>query len=274
MYRYLWNVRCIFCKADSTLSRSEEHIIPQSLGNSKHKLPRGWVCDSCNQYFSIKVEKPVLDTDYFRHARHRNAIISKKGRIPPLEVIYGPNGEELGMYLTTGGERGIYPITEKAQHSFINHIVSKKSGSIYIPEPTKAAPQLVARLMTKIALEILAKRLVEHAGWNEELVNNRQFDEIRRYARYGIGRDWSFHERRIYPEDKKWTPPVGEAYEVMNEYDVLVTPWQEYFAIICIFGVEYAVNYGGPEIDGYFRWLDEKNHASPLYFGKNAEIRA
>jgi len=38
-------MRCIFCMNDSSDSRSKEHIIPESLGNEAHILPRGIVCD-------------------------------------------------------------------------------------------------------------------------------------------------------------------------------------------------------------------------------------
>ncbi|MEY2496154.1 MAG: hypothetical protein QOJ45_2646 [Verrucomicrobiota bacterium] len=247
-------------------------MVPQSLGNSKHKLPPGWVCDSCNHYFAIKVEKPVLDSDYFRHARHRNRIISKKGRIPPLEVVFGPNGEELGMYVTPKGQRGIYALSEAAESSWINHLFTKGGGSIYIVEPRKADRRDVSRLLTKVALEIFAFRLHHMIGWNDVIVDHRQLDEIRGYARFGVGMMWPFYERRIYSENKEWISKTGESTEVLHEFDVLVTPWQEYFAIICILGVEYVVNLGGAEIDGYVRWLNENESVSPLYSGRNASV--
>lgn len=75
-------MRCIFCKGPTNSSVSEEHIIPQSMGNTDHVLPQGAVCDQCNQYFSSKVERPVLDSGVFRHIRARMQIPSKRGRVP------------------------------------------------------------------------------------------------------------------------------------------------------------------------------------------------
>ncbi len=46
-----------FCKQCSDLSNSVEHIIPESLGNKNHVLPKGIVCDRCNNYFTLKIEK-------------------------------------------------------------------------------------------------------------------------------------------------------------------------------------------------------------------------
>ena len=57
-FKMLLSVRCIFCKTKSSACVSVEHIIPESLGNTQHILPRGWVCDSCNNYMATKVEKP------------------------------------------------------------------------------------------------------------------------------------------------------------------------------------------------------------------------
>jgi HNH endonuclease len=80
-------MRCIFCKGDSTQSRSVEHIIPEALGNIEHVLPRGIVCDTCNNYFARKVEGPLLETQWFWHARSHQAIGNKRGFITPMSGI-------------------------------------------------------------------------------------------------------------------------------------------------------------------------------------------
>ena len=74
--------RCIFCKSASGSFDSCEHIVPESLGNLEHILPPGIVCDKCNNYFSRKIEGPLLSTEFFRQARHRNGIPNKRKRIP------------------------------------------------------------------------------------------------------------------------------------------------------------------------------------------------
>lgn len=81
-------MRCIFCKTDSSKSRGGEHIIPESLGNIDHTLPVGVVCDSCNNYFSHKIEKPLLDSDYFRHARFMHRVSNKEGRVPTVIAFH------------------------------------------------------------------------------------------------------------------------------------------------------------------------------------------
>src|SRR5688572_29918009 len=79
-------MRCIFCKQSSDQSKTIEHIIPESLGNKEHVLPRGVVCDSCNWYFGTKVEKELLDQPFFKHARHRQFILTKHGKSVPWKA--------------------------------------------------------------------------------------------------------------------------------------------------------------------------------------------
>jgi hypothetical protein len=43
--------------------------------------------------------------------------------------------------------------------------------------------------------------------------------------------------------------------------------------VLAIFGLELTINLGGPNIEGYERWLVENENASPLYSGKNAVYR-
>lgn len=72
---------CIFCHNDSSTSKSAEHIIPESLGNKEYILPTGYVCDTCNNYFSIKIERDLLTQPYFVSMRFRNEILTKKGNL-------------------------------------------------------------------------------------------------------------------------------------------------------------------------------------------------
>lgn len=82
-------MRCIFCKRNSTGSRSVEHILPQSLGNEEHVLPPGVVCDACNNYFATSIEQVVLESGEFKTARF-NMIPNKRKRVPILAGMLLP----------------------------------------------------------------------------------------------------------------------------------------------------------------------------------------
>ena len=79
--------RCLFCREDSSSSVSVEHIVPESLGNTTMVLPRGFVCDRCNNYFARKVEGPFLNSPAMLALRHLEAVGNKRGRIPGMDVV-------------------------------------------------------------------------------------------------------------------------------------------------------------------------------------------
>jgi len=95
-------MRCIFCKAESLTSRSVEHIVPESMGNTNHVLPLGAVCDGCNQYFARKVERPVLESPILRLIRASIDVPNKRGRVPswePGDGILKPGYRLMGRFL-------------------------------------------------------------------------------------------------------------------------------------------------------------------------------
>lgn len=80
-------MRCIFCKKDSSNSKSVEHIIPESLGGKEYLLGKGLVCDKCNNYFARKVEKPFLEDETIKLLRFDEGLENKRGKIPPVSAV-------------------------------------------------------------------------------------------------------------------------------------------------------------------------------------------
>ncbi len=74
-------MRCIFCGNDSTTSRSVEHIVPASFGNSTSVLPKGIVCDKCNNYFARKIESPFLNSEAVLQLRQELEIHNRDGKV-------------------------------------------------------------------------------------------------------------------------------------------------------------------------------------------------
>jgi hypothetical protein len=271
-------MRCIFCKNKSDNSKSREHIVPESLGNEKHILPLGWVCDSCNNYLSRKVEAPFLETWYGKTSRFEMGIPSKKGRIPIATGLYPQSRSMVNLMIDKDG-LSIFAANEADESRFVNSIRTQTRGSIYVP--TAGEPELnyeTARFIGKVGLEILAYRGVNIDGWNEELVNKTELDELRNYVRQGKpGFVWPVHIRRIYPANREFSDEIAPSFQVLHEWDILFIPashadevFGEFYAVIAILGVEYAINLGGPELEGYMRWLKDNENKSCLYINKNA----
>jgi hypothetical protein len=260
-------MRCIFCKSDSSSSKSVEHIIPESLYNTRHILPPRIVCDSCNNYFARKVEKPFLDSPAISHLRFHEGIPNKRGRIPSSEGILLP-GFEITVYKELNAERQMFIDMSAEARKYISQ---QKMGQFIFPRAKKLpGEQVISRFLAKMALEAMALKLLDIDGGIEYLTEENQLDPLRNFARRGDPPNWPHHIRKIYPQEQQFRGVGGRIEQNVHEFDFLVTKTSEWYFVFALFGVELTINLGGPEIGGYLKWLEENHNASPLYSGKNA----
>ncbi|MFA5367288.1 MAG: HNH endonuclease [Dehalococcoidia bacterium] len=253
---------CIFCKSDSSASISEEHIVPQSLGNKEHAIPPGIVCDKCNNYFS-KLEKKLLEQPYFTSLRFRNRIRSKKNKYPrekglllspltPIELTRDSDGK-LSIDFENGTDPALFQNIKKG--TFI-------TPAIDMPEEND---RIISRFIGKVGIEYLAMILMEKEEGLNEVVIKPELDLLRNYVRYGTpDRVWPYSLRRIYPEGDLKSDDGGEPYEILHEFRLLYTDSDELYIVVAIMGVEYCLNMGGPDLDGYKQWLEMNQNRSPL----------
>jgi hypothetical protein len=263
-------MRCIFCKESSIHSRSIEHIIPESLGNTEHVLPPGIVCDSCNNYFARKVEKPALDSPLFLGQRARHVVSTKNRRIPEHPAVIFVDGKpiELGVNYADGGIRAA---RDNDEGRLFHYLASNEHGQIFIPYSQHIDEKVLARFLAKVAVEILVEWALRSQTEIDVLVNDPQIDPIRNFARRGVSsKNWPIHRRQIYGEDHVFSEMPY--HHVLHEYTLLHTHMNELYAVIAIFGYEYAINMAGPEIEGYEAWLLENSGRSPLYNYPDATI--
>lgn len=258
-------MRCIFCKKDSSDSVSIEHVIPESLGNKKFTLPKGAVCDSCNNYFASKVEKYVLETDEFKNIRSNQEIKNKKGKYQEIKMLI--DDQPIRARRTGSSE---FEINTEDFDNF--EFTINKDGDSQIIIPITGSPpsdHYMSRFLAKMALETLASTWSKRDGWNDYLVDHKGFDPIRKFSRSPIrGEAWEFSKRRIYDEDSSQVHNDGVGYQVLYECDILAigTPEvSELYFVIAIFGMEYAINLAGSYMGGYKMWLKNNNDVSPLF---------
>lgn len=76
--------RCVFCLTTTGKFTSEEHVIPESFGNDEAVLPKGWVCDSCNNICST-VDQFLTDFEPIALQRVLNVSFTKRGKLPRAE---------------------------------------------------------------------------------------------------------------------------------------------------------------------------------------------
>lgn len=260
-------MRCIFCKQDSSNSKSVEHIIPESLGGTKHILDKGIICDKCNNYFSREVEKPFLEAFPTKLLRSEQFIPSKKGNIPPVDAII--NRKHIVPF---------YPKTkEKIKGEFkvppdvFQEILESKQGTILIPKFQDGFETLdgniLSRFIGKIAIEAFAQKILSvNRKLIDDFIDDEQFSLLRNHVRRGSNLQWLCNIRTIYDSNKLWfDEETSEYYQKVNEYDFLLTDRSECYFVVAIFGMEFVINMGGPSIEGYIEWLDHNKSKSPLY---------
>ncbi len=259
-------MRCIFCKCDTSSSSSREHIIPESLWNVSHVLPRGIVCDKCNNYFSREVEKPFLESPAILTLRFHEALPSKRGKIPPLAGFLRPNIPAVIYRHTKGQFVGTVSIPEE----FVPTFMQNSGGELILPAvgpPPEGS--VLSRFLAKAAVEAMAQRLLEVPVMFEQWLNDSQIDTIRNHARRGEITYWPVHVRRIYDADARVIYGQPQLLQTVHEYDILQTERLEYYFVLALFGIEMTINVGGPIIEGYLEWLQKHENMSPLYYGKN-----
>lgn len=262
----LKNLRCLFCKNPSDESNSVEHIVPESIGNLSHTLPKGVVCDTCNNYFARKVEKQFLEYEGIKLLRFRQFIPNKKGNIPPATVLVNGKYPAIARMETKGEYVGYIELSEEA----ITEVMKEEKGSIMFSAETEVPNGLIiSRFLAKVALEAMAERLINAPGGIDYLIDEKQLDKIRNHARKGETKEWPVNVRRIYDENNSSYTKEGDSVQIVHEYDIMQTKEGELYFILVLFGLEFVINYGGPDIDGYLEWLKENNYESPLYTGKN-----
>ena len=279
-------MNCIFCHEASDNSKSIEHIIPESLGNKEHTLWKGAVCDKCNNYFATKIEKELLDQPYFVSVRHRNFIKTKKNHPVPIKIP-SPQSKNGFEYVWLDNNEENFGMIFESDSKIAPLIISGQKKHMIIPmlsEP-ELNNYILSRFLAKCALEYLALRfdIGENTYRNgiTNLFKEKQFDDIRKYARYGEGANfWKFSQRRVYSEGN-WFQDTrennGQPYEVLHEMDLFVEPtsikkskntiFAEVYFVLVIMGIEYVINIGGNEIERYHIWLKNNNFMCPIRRG-------
>ena len=275
-------MRCLFCKKDSDETKSIEHIVPESLGNKSFVLPLGYVCDKCNNYFALRVEKPFMELKQIQYLRFQAEVPNKKNKIPQIDGMLD-NGSPIKIIKKQVNNEILHILKIEPEH--LEKSIINRPSRIIIPafsnKDILESNKVVSRFIAKIALEALADRLKNIENSLNDLIDDKNYDQIRNYVRLGNVNNWPCNIRRIYNYDKNWGNN-NELEQKIFEYDFLLIPIEKdidlkhldksidaylYF-IIALWGMEFAINMAG--IDEYLKWLKEHDDVSPLYFGKNA----
>jgi hypothetical protein len=253
---------CLFCRRDSSTSRSEEHVLPQSLGNTTLVLPPGVVCDDCNNYFARKVEAPLLGSDPMMSMRHLEHVPNKRGRVPSLraETSLGFPGE-----LTFQPGRPVQRWLELPPEGIVEYVRRGQRLEVGVPDRDRVpADVLLGRFVCKVALEAAAARCLDDPLAYASLLDSQDLKDCRLHARYGSGPAWPVRVNRIHDPERMFFEDGQEVQRVW-EHDFLHTPTGQVVFAMAIFGLEFAINVLERDTAAYDGWLARARCDSLLY---------
>ncbi len=254
-------MRCIFCGVDSCNSKSVEHIIPESFGNSTVILRKGIVCDKCNNYFSRKVEGPFLNNDAVLLVRQELELPNKRGKLI-TDFAYPRVGQEYVKKISQG-EYLIYTKQDKDEKELASSVKEYEEYLRKTDEILLKPNIYVSRLLAKMAVESFIYRCGSSDEVCDYVLNDEIFKKIREYTRLGDSEIWPYSVRRIYSRNEAYE---GDPFSSVNwEFDFLFLGNGEVYFIIAMYGIEYAINIVVPSIEGYRNWLKNNLNKSPLY---------
>lgn len=270
-------MHCIFCHKKSSTSKSREHIIPESLGNKEHFLPKGYVCDECNHYFAIKIENELLSQPYFVSMRFRNEILTKKGKLVRQKMVFPGAMKSTDVVMQTTENGIIASFDDDELYEAIKAGKTSKMIEPYIPEP-KYPNKIMSRFIAKCAYEYFLYNMgmEKYDLCVQELLCEESdiLKDLREYARYGKGEFWQYNQRRIYSEgDVVFNQNEDLNYEILHEMKLFTREYKrfpngnveaEVYFVMAIAGIEYAICISDPNISEYQKWLEEHNGLSPL----------
>lgn len=257
---------CIFCAGDSTDSRSVEHIMPESIGSKKRVLPRGVVCDKCNNYFARKVEQPILNHPWMRNIRAWQKIPNKRGTYQSL--VGHIAGTEIAVNMRRSKSGSLQLDTEnKNDQKTLQRVIAEnfEQPMIFTIEDNPPKKEM-SRFLCKMAYETFAELFCKTPQGTVTLIHEPFLNNIRRYARYGDNfKEWPFSQRRIFPHDTLMLHPTkNEWVHAGFGCGLFMNKRRETLFGFIFYGIEFVINIGGPSIAGYREWLSDHAGISPM----------
>ena len=272
-------MQCFFCHKDSTTSKSVEHIIPESLGNKHHFLPKGYVCDKCNNYFAVKIERELLEQPYFKSMRFRNEIPTKNGKLVKEKMIFPGAMMACDVEMQTTDSGRVVSFKDELLYDAIKDGKTHTMISPYYPEPDYPSINM-SRFIAKCAYEYFLFNVGEenYDLCVKELLGDKSdvLKDLREYARYGKGQYWQYNQRRIYSEGAFFVHKDKDGrgcYEILHEMKFFTKEHKRYstgqveaeiYFVMAIAGIEYAMCISDPSIIEYQKWIKEHDGISPL----------
>lgn len=166
------NPKCIYCLRSDGGFTSEEHVYPESIGNTGDNevvLPRGCVCDRCNNDVLSKLDKCLIYFEPISFLRLWHVPYTKKGKFPKAQFK--------NMMIEKTHPRKL--VIKHLENSDKDLNVEECEGGVKINLEmlgrSRFNPQLLGRSLYKIGLGMLC--------WKNglEIAMDKKYDSARSY---------------------------------------------------------------------------------------------
>jgi hypothetical protein len=142
--------RCIYCLREAGPFTSEEHIVPESLGNYDTVLPKGYVCDTCNSGVLSGLDAELVHFEPIGFLKTLYMPHTKDGKLP--QAIF-PN-------LTMKKTRPSHIVFKSPSKKYFTAGEPDENGvihfSIKMTGRKKFDPKIIGRALYKIGLGMVA----------------------------------------------------------------------------------------------------------------------
>jgi hypothetical protein len=142
--------QCVYCLTTTATFTSEEHVFPESLGNDKLVLPKGYVCDKCNNGILAWLDSAFLKFGPVAMLQVQFVPYTKEGKLPKA------NFQNLSMERTRPTNIAIKPKDKTGQPKNKKHLGDGWYSFSIEMKGKVFDPKLLGRALYKIALGTVA----------------------------------------------------------------------------------------------------------------------
>jgi len=215
---------CLVCRAHDGDFTTEEHALPESIGNTEIVLPNGVTCDRCNNGVLSDLDQALCEFFPVKMRRTLLGVESKAGKVPQTRFQtgtvrhggIGPNGQP-SLFFEIDSPRDRRTFYEAGREGNRVHLKFNAQGGRRM---TPRYCSIIARALLKSALECA---WLDHA----EAMLDERFDHVRDAIRGQLWTGFFLIGRNADPDDTSVTLTYNFATDEEGRDRLWV--WASYF---------------------------------------------
>ncbi len=178
---------CLFCRENSQKFTSQEHVFPESMGNTELVIPPGVVCDRCNNNVLSQLDQTICDFGPVAMRRTMLGVKSKTGKIPRFRFSEGT----LEHHPSDDGSEPRLIVSQSSKRDVLREISRTADGEVKLEWSSHGGRRMTARYASELSRALLKSALecvwIDHG----KVALEQRFDHVRE-AVLGKPRDGYF----------------------------------------------------------------------------------